>query len=68
MFTVREATPELNHELVVRTMHRLFSLSQRTACITVLSNRKATVRDDEFVVDPWDLAREIQNWFSIAWP
>lgn len=63
IFTVRE-TAVCNREIVVRTLERLFKLSRRVACITVLSTRKATVRDDEYVVDPWDLAREIQDVVS----
>ena len=47
IFTVREASPDINQQLVRATLDRMFQLSERTACITVLSDRKASVRRDE---------------------
>lgn len=59
-FSVRETDEAANRRLVVDTFERMQSVSRRCACISLLSDRKHTIREDEYVVDPWALASEIQ--------
>lgn len=61
IFTVKEDLVDENARIMHQTFKRMYENANKLACVAVLSTQKASVRYDEFVTDPWELARWAQK-------